>query len=113
MTAQIVGILGFALDAVTQQQNAIAGNVANAQTPGYTDVEVHFQKSLAHALADGGTASVDTSGSTAPRATDGNNVKMATELVAAQETSLEYQQITHSLNAQFLLVQGAAGGNFQ
>ena len=52
MGAQIIGILGYALDAVTARQQAIAANVANAQTPGYTAVDVGFRQSLAHALAD-------------------------------------------------------------
>lgn len=113
MDGQIVDILGFALDAVSAQQRAIAANVANAQTPGYTAVDVGFHHSLARALADGGVASVAVTSSAAPPATDGNNVDLAAQLVDAQETTLEYQQITHSLNAQFLLVQGAAGGSFQ
>lgn len=112
MGGNVVNILQFALDGVSQQQAAIAGNVANAQTPGYTAEDVSFQQSLERALADGGTATITESPSNAAPATDGNNVDLTTQLVEAQESTLQYQQITDSLNSQFRLVQGAAGGSF-
>ncbi|MGH8980688.1 MAG: flagellar basal body rod protein FlgB [Acidimicrobiales bacterium] len=112
MGGSVVNILQFALDGVSQQQSAIAGNLANADTPGYTAEDVSFQQSLASALSEGGTASISENSSPAAPASDGNNVDLTTELVAAQESALEYQQITHSLSAQFRLAQGAAGGSF-
>ena len=114
MAAQIVDILQFALDGVAQQQDAIANNIANDQTPGYTATGVSFQQSLAQALAAPGaaTAAVTESPSTAPPATDGNNVSLTDELVAAQQATLQYQVLTESVNAQFRLVQGATGGSF-
>lgn len=108
----IAGILQFALDGVTAEQAAISGNLANAQTPGYRAEDVSFQSSLAAAIANGGTATVAESPSTAPPATDGNNVSLTTELVTAEAATLQYQTLTESLNAQFRLVQGAAGGRF-
>lgn len=108
----VVNILQFALDGVSQQQSAIAGNLANAQTPGYSALDVSFQQSLERALADGGTATITEKSSNAPPATDGNNVDLTTELVAAQEATLNYQVVTNSLNDQFRLVRGAAGGPF-
>jgi flagellar basal-body rod protein FlgB len=109
---EVVDILQFALDGVTQQQAAIANNLANVDTPGYTAEDVSFQQSLEEALAHGGTASITESASGALAATDGNDVSLTTELVDAQESTLQYQAITDSLNAQFRLVQGATGGSF-
>lgn len=112
MGGDVVNILQFALEGVTQQQAAIADNLANVQTPGYTAEDVSFQKSLQEAIAGGGTASISEGPSAAPAASDGNNVSLTTELVDAQESTLQYQVITNSLNAQFRLVQGAAGGTY-
>jgi flagellar basal-body rod protein FlgB len=112
LDGQIVGILQFALDGVTEQQSAIANNLANVQTPEYTAENVSFQQSLERALDDGGTASITESASNAPPASDGNNVSLTTELVDAQESTLQYQALTESVNAQFRLIQGASGGSF-
>ncbi|MGH9088185.1 MAG: flagellar basal body rod protein FlgB [Acidimicrobiales bacterium] len=114
MSGQIVDILQFALDGVAQQQAAIANNLANVQTPNYTEHDVSFQQSLAQAIASHGTAtaSVSDAASTTSPASDGNNVSLTNELVAAQQATLQYQVLTDSVNAQFRLVQGAAGGSF-
>ncbi len=112
MGGDVVNILQFALDGVTQQQVAISNNIANVQTPGYVAENVSFEKSLQQAMASGGTASITESPSAAPPASNGNNVRLSTELVAAQESTLQYEVLTNSLNAQFRLVRGAAGGSF-
>ena len=115
MTSGVIGILQFAIDGITQQQNATANNIANEATPGFTATGVSFEASLQQALAAGGpaTAQMTTSPSAAPAATNGNNVSLGTELVAAEQDTLHYQQVSDSLNAQLRLVQGSAGGSFQ
>lgn len=115
MSGSIVDVLQFAIDGLTTQQNAVANNLANAQTPGFIATDVSFEQSLGQALASSGqaTAQVTVAPSAAPPATDGNNVDMANQLVAAETTSLKYQTMSELLNAQFMLVQGAAGGSFQ
>lgn len=107
-----IGILRFALDGVTTDQNAIANNLANDQTPGYTAEVVSFKQSLASALGSGGTARITEAPSSAPAASNGNNVDLTTQMVSAEDSTLEYQTITDSLNAQFRLIRGAAGGSF-
>ena len=47
-----------------------------------------------------------------PPATNGNNVDTGTQLVDAQEETLQYQTMVEMLNAQFRLISGAAGGSF-
>jgi len=110
----IIGILQFAIDGVTAQQNAVANNIANSATPNYTATEVSFESSLQHALdlPGPGTATMTTAPSSATPATNGNNVRLSDELVAAQADTLHYQTISESLNAQFRLIQGAAGGSY-
>lgn len=115
MTSGVIGILQFAIDGITQQQNAAANNIANEATSGYTASEVSFEQSLQQALAAGGpaTAQVTTAPSPSPAATNGNNVDLGTELVAATQDMLHYQEVSSSLNDQLRLVQGAAGGSYQ
>lgn len=115
MTVGIIGILQFAIDGVTAQQDAVANNIANWQTPGYTDTEVSFASSLADALGASGTqtAQLTSAPSVAAPATNGNNVRLSDEIIVAQKDTLHYQTITESLNAQFRLIQGASGGSYQ
>ena len=56
----IIGVLKFAADGLTQQQQAIAGNLANSETPGYTAQNVTFESSLQQALTapNGSTATI-------------------------------------------------------
>lgn len=107
----IVGVLQFAVDGLAQQQQAIASNLANDSTPGYTAQDVTFQTSLQQAIASptGGTAQVTVSPSPAPYASNGNNVDTSSQLMAAEQTTLEYQTMVDMLNQQFTLVQQAAG----
>ncbi|HUZ82110.1 MAG TPA: flagellar basal body protein [Gaiellaceae bacterium] len=114
MSDGIVGILQFAIDGVTAQQNAVANNIANSETPNYTATEVSFQSSLANALDLPGPATAITTSapSMSTPATNGNNVRLSDELVAAQADTLHYQTISESLNAQFRLIQGASGGSY-
>lgn len=111
----IVDVLHFAVDGLTQQQQAIANNLANSETPGFTASDVNFESSLQQAMGSpvGGTASVAVTPDPAPAATNGNNVDTGQQLVSAEQTTLHYQATVELLNAQFRLVQGAAGGNFQ
>lgn len=43
--------IGFALDGLSLRHEAIAANIANANTPGYERLEVHFEDRLARLLA--------------------------------------------------------------
>ena len=114
MSASVIGILQFAIDGVTAQQNAVANNIANVSTPGFTDTEVRFESSLANALAGPGpaTAQITSAPSPAAPAPNANNVRLSDELTRAQADTLHYQTITDSLNAQFRLIQGASGGSY-
>ena len=110
----IVDVLQFAVDGLQQQQQAIANNLANSETPGFTGTDVDFQSSLAQALSNpnGGTASVAVTPDPSVAATDGNNVNTGNQMVDAEQNTLQYQATVDLLNAQFRLVSGAAGGSF-
>jgi flagellar basal-body rod protein FlgB len=110
----IIDALQFAIDGVTDQTNAVANNLANANTPDFTDNEVNFQSSLASAIAAPGTATAKETNtpSDSPAGTNGNNVDLGQELDEAEQVSLSYQQISESLNFQFRLIAGSSGGSF-
>jgi len=111
---QILNVLQFAVDGLSQQQQVVANNLANADTPGFTADQVNFESSLQQALAspDGGQATVTVTASPDAPGSNGNNVDTGQQLVAADQTTLQYQTMVEMLNAQYRLIQGAAGGSF-
>ena len=109
---QSIGILQFALDSIVEQQQTIANNIANEDTPGYQADQVTFASSLSNALANGGEATAQSVPEGLSSGTNGNNVSVADELLAAEKATLQFQTVSESLNAQFRLVAGAAGGSF-
>ena len=111
----ILGVLQFAIDGVTAQQNATANDLSNAQTPGFTGSTVSFEQSLQQAInaPDTATAEVTTTPDPAGTATNGNNVDLGSALVDSEEETLHYSSISESINSQFRLVSGVSGGSFQ
>ena len=102
-----IGILQYALDAIVSQQQVIANNIANQDTPGYQASQVTFQSSLAAALQQGGTAVVSTTPEGLPSGTNGNNVSLTTEMTLLQENNLQNQTVDNALSAQFTILSAA------
>lgn len=48
-----VNLLGKSLDLRAQNQNRIAANIANVETPGYIPTALHFERELQSALQNG------------------------------------------------------------
>lgn len=107
-----VSALQFALEGLTSQQRAIANNIANVNTPGFSATNVSFQRSLASALANGGTAAASLVPSTNPASLDGNNVSMGNQLVRLQTNAMSYQAVSGQLTTQFQILSGSMGGQF-
>jgi len=105
-----IGILQFSLDSLVQQQQAIANNIANVNTPGYQATQVTFAQSLASAMTDGGTATAQTVPEGLSSATDGNNVSLASEMTLMQKNSLESQTVDNALSDQFTVLSDAITG---
>jgi flagellar basal-body rod protein FlgB len=104
---EAIGILQFALDAVVQQQQVIANNIANQDTTGYQANQVTFESSLAQALQSGGTASAQTSPEGLPSGVNGNNVSLATEMTSMVENNLANQTVDNALSGQFTILSDA------
>ncbi|HUZ42018.1 MAG TPA: flagellar basal body protein [Acidimicrobiales bacterium] len=102
-----IGILQFALDAVVNQQQVIANNIANQDTPGFQASQVSFQSSLAQALSQGGNAVTTVTPENLASGANGNNVSMPTEMTLLQENNLENMTVANSLSAQFAIISAA------
>ena len=104
---QSIGILQFALDSIVEQQQTIANNISNQDTPNFQADEVTFESSLAQALEGGGTATVEDSPEGLASGTDGNNVSLPTEMTLMQENDLENQTVDNALSGQFSILSDA------
>jgi flagellar basal-body rod protein FlgB len=105
--AESIGILQFALDAVVDQQQVIANNISNEDTPNFQADQVTFESSLAEALQGGGTASMDDTPEGLASGTNGNNVSLPTEMTLMEDNDLENQTVDNALSGQFAILSDA------
>ena len=108
------------LDAAALRQEAIASNVANAETPGYhrMDVAADFAQQLKTQMASGdmsATATLKpqlaedpTARSTRP---DGNNVEIESELLAMNRNAVEYDYLSEVVSSNLRQLKVAISGN--
>lgn len=121
-------LLQKVLDLREQNQQVIAGNIANANTPGYSAARLDFEKALAGAVGrrDGGMSATherhfppgqgslekvsgrvlrtaDTSG-----VGDGNTVSVDQEMIALSENQLLYEAAVQMLNKKLGLLKYVA-----
>ncbi len=112
--------VGRALDAASLRQEAIAANIANANTPGYRPVRVRFEESLAalrSRLETTGSveaadlermhATVEPDPTAAAGANGGSMVALDQEVANLAANSLHYQVLLRGLNRQLSII-GAA-----
>jgi flagellar basal-body rod protein FlgB len=107
------------LDATVAKHDAIAANIANAETPNYKRVDLapSFQTTLSHAIASGNTSqlqtispqvAVDTKALAGNR--DGNTVNMEQELVELSQNSLQHAVETQMVTAMLAKLKLAITG---
>ncbi len=95
-------VLVRAMDARAERNGVIAGNIANADTPGYKRAYVRFEETLRQMLADGQVedaraverleATVEQDASPSSRL-DGNNVNIDREMGDLARNSIEYNAL--------------------
>jgi flagellar basal-body rod protein FlgB len=97
LTTPRIQLLARLLDVATMRQNVIAQNVANVNTPGFTNLEVSFEDALKTAMnSDAATHGVEATpeivqgGGGKPRA-DGNDVDIDREMVRLQKNNIYFQ----------------------
>lgn len=110
-----VNALGYALGALSQQRQVLAGNIANDQTPGYTAKTYSFESSLRAAMGSSSATKLrpTTGFSLASPGTDGNNVNLTQELSKLSANQLQSEAVVNALNIQFRILRGSMGGGFQ
>jgi flagellar basal-body rod protein FlgB len=98
-----------AMQGLWAQQQAVANNVANVDTPGYQAKDVSFESSLSQAIAAGDPSQMQVSvtTSTAPDQQDGNNVNLADQMTQGEKASMQFQTMVDAMNAKFQLLSTA------
>jgi flagellar basal-body rod protein FlgB len=106
-------LLSLALDAAGMRQQAIAQNIANANTPGYQRVTVSFESRLA-ALTDSigksGTPSLASLGDYRPAfeyaaaSEQGSGVALDMEVAQLSENTLHHQALLKALSKHLALM---------
>jgi flagellar basal-body rod protein FlgB len=102
-----------AMSGANLRQAALAGNLANANTPGYLRRDVDFHGALRAALESGQDVSqagfaVRTETGGVMRA-DGNGVDIDTESAQLVENSLDYEALVSVSNGRLDIVRTAMG----
>lgn len=106
-------LLGMAIDAAAMRQQALAQNIANANTPGYQRISVNFEERV-NALMDGNgqvraaarsdLASFRPFFQIAPADGAGNDVSLDTEVAAMSENTLHHQVLVKALSKHLALI---------
>lgn len=109
------------LDGVALRQEAIAANIANAETPGYRrlDLAPNFVEQLKSSLATGDLARGDISTNptlsedTHARALrpDGNNVEIEKELLEMNKNSIDHEFLTQVITTNIKQLKMAISGH--
>ena len=101
-----------AMQGLWDEQQSVANNVANIDTPNYKAKDVNFETSLAQAIANGDPSQmqVTTSESNAPTDQAGNNVNLGTEMVQGETAGMQFQTMVDAMNAKFQLLSTAING---
>lgn len=104
-----VGVLKKALDLRVQNQQVIASNIANANTPGYAPARLEFEQDLQRALDDtGAVARVEGRVIRTPETSgigDGNGVMVDQEMIALAENQIKYEAATQLLSKKLGLLK--------
>lgn len=102
-----IGILQFALNSTVSQQQVIANNISNLNTPNFQADKLSFESSLAQALGQGGIATSQTVPEGLASATNGNNVSLPTETTLMMKNNLENQTLDNAISGQFNILSNA------
>ena len=120
-----IDLVNRALDGLSARQQAIAGNIANVDTPGYKRRDVDFESSL-QAYLNGGPSGTATFSSTPSPSllrsshgpvpgrsdslkNDGNDVDVDYEMTELSETQLRYELLSQAAASRFSLLHDVIG----
>lgn len=106
-----ISALSEAMDASSLRHQVIAGNIANARTPGYRPSDVSFSARVAHLRSEGTEASAPDPGVAAREGTRFNGVSFVdVQQETAQMTSnaIHYQSLAQLATARLHLLASVA-----
>ncbi|WP_419688248.1 flagellar basal body protein [Burkholderia theae] len=107
--------LGLALDAASLRQQAIAANIANAQTDGYVPLGVDFERQLIDARqtwASSGSVDAESLRGVAPRlvrvaSQDGMQSGLDMQVAALAQNGVHFQTLLKALSKHYALLEEA------
>ena len=90
--------LQFALNSLSQRQQVLSNNIANAQTPGFVAQDVSFEDQLSSILGGGASGSANGQGTVVNAADltssqDGNRVDLESQMSKVTETNIMYDAL--------------------
>ncbi len=94
-----------ALQGVALRQQAIANNIANAETPNHRPQQVSFEGALLAAIER-----ESDSGASGQRATAVERVVVETEMTGLAKASLQYEALARTLGKHFRMLRSAITG---
>jgi flagellar basal-body rod protein FlgB len=121
-----LNVLQAALDGLSERQQVISNNIANAETPGYHALAVSFENQLQNAMTGspvqmavteaGHLSAADNSPHNAKlllrqsgaARLDGNNVDVDMEMTELAETSIRFQSLTQIVTKKLALLKAIA-----
>lgn len=86
--------LEHALDLLASRQKAVAGNLANLNTPGYTRNDLDFFGTMKAVFGGGEPVVVPTPDLDSPERLDGNNVNLERELFALTQSDMLFSTVS-------------------
>jgi flagellar basal-body rod protein FlgB len=104
-----------AMSGASLRQEALASNLANANTPGYIRSDVDFHAAL-RAAVEGGESALEQApiqaqlDRSAPLRADGNNVDVDSEMTSLSANALEYQALAGIARTRLQMLKIAIGG---
>lgn len=112
MSEIATALISKALDGLALRSEAIAQNIANANSPGYRPVAVSFEASLREAAAHGLEAvqSLQAELVQVPSGLPGSAVRLDMEMANASETALRYSALVDILSRQLQIEHAIVRG---
>ncbi len=105
--------LRVAANGLAARQSAIAGNIANVETPGYRARKVEFEEALRGAVAKGMSplgVAPQVASSLEPTRLNGSNVNLDEETLSHIDTTMRYQLTLRAMDTKYSMIRDAIKG---
>ena len=109
----LLDLVGKALNVRSVYHKVIAGNIANADTPGFKEKDIDFKKQLDKQMSfSAGSVEIEESpqDSLGFATLDENTVNMETQVMKLTENSMYYDALVQALSKKFSLMRYIING---